>query len=140
MNDVQATRTALTDEECLRLLGSTSRGHLGFSRDALPAISPVRFALDGDRVVIAARHDSDHLPPSRGAVVVLGVDDQDDWAVTVVGPARAVTDPRAVVGLDALAWPAPPSRGDGHCYVVLQVGVLHGWRVAVRDSSSRRSA
>ncbi|MGY1735003.1 pyridoxamine 5'-phosphate oxidase family protein [Geodermatophilus sp. SYSU D00684] len=136
-------RTVLTDEECRRLLGTTSRGHLGFTRDALPAVSPVRFALDRDRVVIAAREDSDHLPPAGGAVVALGVDDPDErdgWAVTVVGPARTVTDPGALLTLDALAWPVPPTPGDGHCYVVLQVGVLRGWRTTARATAPRRSA
>jgi nitroimidazol reductase NimA-like FMN-containing flavoprotein (pyridoxamine 5'-phosphate oxidase superfamily) len=109
---VHTIREDLTDEECRRLLGATSRGHLAFTRDALPAIAPVRYAVDGDRLVIPARPDSDHLAPAGGAVVVLGIDDAEGdaaWAVTVVGPARTVADQDVR-------------------YVVLTIGVLRGWR------------
>lgn len=125
-----AGRVGLSEAECRALVGGTSRGHLGFTRDALPAIAPVRYAVDGDRVVIAARPDSDHLPPAGGAVVVLGVDDFDGeagWAVTIVGPARTVTDPAGVAALDLLLSPA---AGRPPCYVVLRAGVVRGWREA----------
>jgi hypothetical protein len=143
VDDSVSIRTPLTDDECRRLLGGTRRGHLAFTRDALPALAPVRYALDGDRVVIPAAPDSDHLLPARGAVVVLGVDDFDGesgWSVTVVGPARTVTDPADVASWDALGWPGPPSR-DGHCYVVLHAGVVRGWRsLPAPAGDPRRSA
>ncbi|GAB3315721.1 hypothetical protein GCM10027451_31760 [Geodermatophilus aquaeductus] len=135
-------REDLTGEECRRLLGTASRGHLAFTRDALPAIAPVRYAVDADRLVIPARPDSDHLLPPRGAVVVLGVDEFDGWSgwsVTVTGHARTVTDPAGVATWDALGWPGLPDADDGHCYVVLRAGVVRGWRTPAAPAP-RRSA
>ncbi|MGY1700265.1 pyridoxamine 5'-phosphate oxidase family protein [Geodermatophilus sp. SYSU D00766] len=143
MNDAVSTRTLLTVEECRHLLDGTRRGHLAFTRDALPAMAPVLYALDGHRVVMPASPESDHLLPARGAVVVLGVDDFDGesgWAVTVVGPARTVTDAVGVTALDALAWPVLPAADDGHCYVVLLAGVVRGWRTTGPPAPSPRSA
>ena len=132
MDGVTTSRVDLTAEECRRLLAGTRRGHLAFTRDALPAMAPVRYALDGDRVVIPAGSDSEHRLPGRGAVVALGVDDldaEDDsgWAVTVVGPARSVTDAAGLAACSALGWPRAPS-GEGRCYLVLQTTVIRGWR------------
>ncbi|NEM06266.1 pyridoxamine 5'-phosphate oxidase family protein [Geodermatophilus normandii] len=144
MTGVHTSREELTDDECRRLLGTTSRGHLAFTREAMPAIAPVHYAVDGERLVIPARPDSEHLLPPRGAVVVLGIDEFDGesgWSVTVVGPARTVTDPAGVATWDALGWPGAPAAGDGHCYVVLQAGVLRGWRTLRASATApRRSA
>jgi hypothetical protein len=140
VDDAVPIRTPLTDDECRRLLCGARRGHLAFTRDALPALAPVLYAVDGDSVVIPAGPDSDHLVPARGAVVVLGVDDFDGesgWSVTVVGPARTVTDPADVASWDGLGWPGPPSR-DGHCYVVLQAGVVRGWRSTTPPAADPR--
>ncbi|GAB3309880.1 hypothetical protein GCM10027451_20050 [Geodermatophilus aquaeductus] len=144
MTEAGTTRRHLSEEECRALLGSTSRGHLAFTRDALPAISPVHYALDGDRVVIPARPDSDHLPPAGGAVVVLGADGcsgDDEWAVTIVGPARTVADVASVGALQALDWTGRSITADGRRFVVLTIGVLRGWRTTrVPGPSSRRPA
>jgi len=131
VTDLGTVREDLTDGDCRRLLGSASRGHLAFTRDALPAIAPVHYAVAGERLVIPARPDSDHLLPPRGAVVVLGIDGCDGrsgWSVTVVGLARTVTDPADVAAWDTLGWTGPPAAADGHCYVVLHPGVVRGWR------------
>ncbi|MGY1778240.1 pyridoxamine 5'-phosphate oxidase family protein [Geodermatophilus sp. SYSU D00804] len=131
MTGTGTIRTSLDDGECRSLLGRGTHGHLAFTRDALPAIAPVRYALDGDRVVIPAAPDSDHLPPAGGAVVVLGVDGCDgdtEWSVTVVGPARTVTDAATAAALRARDWPRPLLVGDGHRFVLLTIGVLRGWR------------
>lgn len=143
---MNGVREDLSAEECHRLLGGTSRGHLAYTRDALPAIAPVRYAVDGDRVVIPAHRDSDHVVPAGGAVVVLGIDDcaaSSPWSVTVVGLARTVADPAGVAVCDALTWTELPVPGDGHCYVLLQAGVVRGWRmlpVPVTDPRARRDA
>ena len=42
--------------ECLRLLASAPMGRIAYTRNALPAVEPVRFALDsGHNLVNAAR-------------------------------------------------------------------------------------
>ncbi|MGX5654787.1 pyridoxamine 5'-phosphate oxidase family protein [Geodermatophilus nigrescens] len=144
MGTTGLVRRELGEEECRALLAGTSRGHLAFTRSAMPAISPVRFVLDGGRVVIPTRPDSDHVPPAGGAVVVLGVDGTDgpdgqpDWAVTVVGPVRTVHGAADLAACDALGWPVAPVPGDGHGYVVLTVGMVSGWRTEPADAAVRR--
>ena len=135
-------RQELSDDECRRLIAETGVGHLAYTRDALPAIAPVRFAVDGDRVAVPVSPGDEHLLPGRGAVVVLGVDDADGvqgWAVSVVGPARTVTDPAAVAGWDAAGWPRDPVLGDGHAYVVLHAVLVRGWRTVVTPVPAGRS-
>ncbi|SNS11049.1 Pyridoxamine 5'-phosphate oxidase [Geodermatophilus saharensis] len=125
-------RRDLSDEECRRLVAGARVGHLAFTRDALPAVVPVRYVVDGDRLAVPAHPGDDHLLPHRGGVVVLCVDQFDGdhgWAVSVVGPARTVTDPASVEAWDAAGWPRDPVPGDGHGYVVLQATILRGWRV-----------
>lgn len=124
-------RQELSDDECRRLVAAADVGHLAFTRDALPALAPVRFAVDGDRVAVPVHPGDEHLVLGRGAVVVLGVDQFDGehgWAVSVVGPARSVTDPAAVGVWDAAGWTVDPVPGDGHGYVVLHATVVRGWR------------
>ncbi len=124
-------RRDLSDEECRRLVARARAGHLAFTRDALPAIAPVRFAVDGDRIAVVVRPGDEHRVPGQGAVVVLGVDEFDGrqgWAVSVVGPARTVTDPAAVRTWDATSRLAGPVPEDRHGYVVLHATVVRGWR------------
>ncbi|MGY1699825.1 pyridoxamine 5'-phosphate oxidase family protein [Geodermatophilus sp. SYSU D00766] len=124
-------RQDLSDDECRRLVAGARVGHLAFTRDALPAVAPVRYLVDGDRVALPVRPGDDHLLPRRGGVVVLCVDQFDGehgWAVSVVGPARTVTDPAAVGAWDAAGELPDPVPGDGHGYVVLEATVVRGWR------------
>ncbi|MGY1669788.1 pyridoxamine 5'-phosphate oxidase family protein [Geodermatophilus sp. SYSU D00710] len=137
-------RQHLSDDECRRLVAGARVGHLAFTKDALPAVVPVRYVVDGDRLAVPARPGDDHLLPHRGGVVVLCVDQFDGehgWAVSVVGPARTVTDPAAVGAWDAVGWPGDPVPGDGRGYVVLQATVVRGWRtLPVAAPATRRPA
>ena len=42
----------LSRSQCVRVLESTDRGRLGLNVGALPTILPVRYAIDGDEVVM----------------------------------------------------------------------------------------
>ncbi|NEA30046.1 pyridoxamine 5'-phosphate oxidase family protein [Actinomadura bangladeshensis] len=86
-------------EECLALLRSAPVGRVVYTDQALPAIQPVTFVLDGDEaVVIRTAPGSKFDAALRGAIVAFEVDAFDPaartgWSVTAVGQARAVTDP-----------------------------------------------
>ncbi len=124
-------RRDLSDEECRRLVARAGAGHLAFTRDALPAIAPVRFTVDGDRIAVVVRPGDEPRLPGHGAIVVLGVDEFDGrqgWAVSVVGPARTVTDPAAVRLWDTTSALTRPVPGDRSGYVVLHATVVRGWR------------
>lgn len=113
-------RQELDVPECMRLLGTATVGRLGYTQAALPAVQPVSYAVADGAVVMPAVTGSAALAAVRGAIVVLtvdsfGADPADGWAVTVVGPARAI---------------------DG-C-VLLLPGLVSGWRrTPVADSRGR---
>jgi hypothetical protein len=57
----------LTEDECRWLLARAHVGWVGFTVQALPAIVPVRFAVDAGRVVIPVLPDSGQRAPARSA-------------------------------------------------------------------------
>jgi nitroimidazol reductase NimA-like FMN-containing flavoprotein (pyridoxamine 5'-phosphate oxidase superfamily) len=108
----------LSRPECLRLLSSTPIGRIVFTDRALPAVQPVAFCLDGERIVIRTGIGSKLAAATRDTVVAFEADEFDrhgrtGWSVTAVGHARAVRDPAELARLAALpliAW-APGMRG-----------------------------
>lgn len=88
-------KAALGVPECMRLLGTTAIGRLGFTEGALPVVQPVTYRLADGGVRIPAVPGSRVTSAIQDGIVVLGVDsfgtdDGDGWAVTVVGPIRLV--------------------------------------------------
>jgi uncharacterized protein len=129
----------LDDPSCRLLLRTARLGRLGFTRDALPAIQPVTFCLHRDEVVIAARPGGPLVSGTRGAVVAFQVDSIDaetctGWAVTVVGPSRAVSDPAEVALVERLPWPVHHRWPDA-CYISIAMGLVAGWRAGPRVSA-----
>jgi uncharacterized protein len=73
--------------ECLALLRTVSIGRLVFTRNALPAIRPVNFALYEDELVL---WPPDGLPVGHQEIVAFGADRIDDvggegWSVVLLG-------------------------------------------------------
>lgn len=89
---------ALSEDECVRLLGSVPLGRVAVTVGALPVVLPVNFSLlDGDVVFRTVAGTKFHAA-SAGAVVAFEVDSYDPdgssgWSVLVQGVARVVTDP-----------------------------------------------
>jgi nitroimidazol reductase NimA-like FMN-containing flavoprotein (pyridoxamine 5'-phosphate oxidase superfamily) len=87
----------LSRDECMRLMGTVPVGRIVYTRQAMPAVELVNFALvDGD-IVIRTHAEGKLAAATRGAVVAFEADSVDlarhvGWSVTVVGQARAVTD------------------------------------------------
>ncbi len=86
----------LTRDECLSILARHAFGRLAVAEDGQPAIFPVNYALDGDRVVFrsAAGSKLDHASLDR---VAFEVDEFDDdlasaCSVMVKGTAREITE------------------------------------------------
>ncbi|MET9390962.1 pyridoxamine 5'-phosphate oxidase family protein [Streptomyces sp. NPDC006624] len=90
---------ALERQECLRLLAKVPVGRVVYTRQALPAVLPVNFALDADAsVVLRTSPDSDLVAAVDGVVVAFEADEFDTaarsgWSVVVTGRATVVTDP-----------------------------------------------
>lgn len=108
----------LSAAECRALLTKTAIGRVVFTNRALPAIQPVNFFMDGDRLVIRTAAGSTLATAARDTTVAFEIDDFDvatrtGWSVVVVGRARVVTAPDARARLDALplrSW--VPGRHD----------------------------
>jgi nitroimidazol reductase NimA-like FMN-containing flavoprotein (pyridoxamine 5'-phosphate oxidase superfamily) len=85
--------------ECMRLLAKVPVGRIVYTRQALPAVLPVNFCLDGDgAVLLRASVLSPLVTAVDGAVVALEADEVDvtarsGWSVVVTGMANLVTDP-----------------------------------------------
>jgi uncharacterized protein len=97
----------LSRAECLRLLGTVPIGRLAYTRQALPAVDPVNFALDEGTIVIRTDAAGKLAAASRGAVVAFQADDLDlalrsGWSVTAVGRCEEVTDAGDIARLDQL--------------------------------------
>ncbi|MBC7274085.1 MAG: pyridoxamine 5'-phosphate oxidase family protein [Streptomyces sp.] len=90
---------ALDRRESMRLLAKAPVGRIVYTRQALPAVLPVNFAVDTDgSVVLRTAADSDLVRAVDGVVVAFEVDDYDaeaqtGWSVVVTGRADVVTDP-----------------------------------------------
>ena len=104
----------LGDDECLALLQTTPVGRIVFTHQALPAVQPVNYAMDGRDVIIRTSPGSKLAAAARSAVVAFEIDSYDaerrtGWSVVLVGQARRVTDPEEAAGLGALdLWPWVP--------------------------------
>jgi hypothetical protein len=86
----------LSEQECLRLLGSVAAGRLVYTARALPAVLPARHAVVG-RVLVVGVHDDDGIARAvlPGAVVAYesegpAPDGDVAWYVTAWGVARFV--------------------------------------------------
>lgn len=85
--------------ECLRLLAKVPVGRVVYTRQALPAVLPVNFALDTDSsVLLRTSAGSDLVQAVDGVVVAFEADEFDaqsrsGWSVVVTGRAAVVRDP-----------------------------------------------
>jgi uncharacterized protein len=104
--------------ECLRLLRTVPVGRVVFSQDALPAIQPVNFTLDGNNVIFRTSSGGKLAAALAGCVVAFEADEIDTtthsgWSVVVVGHASRIRDIDRLVALagpDSQPW--APGRTD----------------------------
>ncbi|MFD8595447.1 pyridoxamine 5'-phosphate oxidase family protein [Kitasatospora sp. NPDC059646] len=86
---------SLDPVQCLRLMARHSVGRLVYTRNALPAVQPVRYRLVDGGSVLVDRPDEELLRAVAGSVVAFQADEVDPadgsgWTVTVLGHADAV--------------------------------------------------
>ena len=80
---------------CLQLLAGAQRGRIAINLGALPIILPVRYVLDGERVLVSVTVGSALDRATDDAVVAFQVEDVDqhleqEWSVCAVGTAHRV--------------------------------------------------
>jgi uncharacterized protein len=87
----------LSRAEAIALLETEEVGRLVYTRRALPAVTPVNFAVRGDAVLFFTGSLSSLITAVRGAVVGFQADHFDraarcGWSVSVTGKAELVCD------------------------------------------------
>ena len=123
----------LSRDECMRLMGSVPVGRIVYTRQALPAVEMVNFALvDGD-IIIRTSSEGKLATATRGAVVAFEVDSVDlaehsGWSVTIIGQARAVTDGAELRRLEGTAPPSWVTRESDH-FIRISPSMVNGRHV-----------
>jgi hypothetical protein len=124
--DLDRAHLALDEQESIDLLRTTTIGRIAYSQAALPAIRAVSYSLLDESLVIPARAGSSLAQATRGAVVAFEADSYDPaartgWSVSVVGPSRVV--------------PVDRSEDPDSCLIVVQLGLVRGWRTTLSRSA-----
>jgi nitroimidazol reductase NimA-like FMN-containing flavoprotein (pyridoxamine 5'-phosphate oxidase superfamily) len=118
----------LSAAECWTILGAHAVGRVAFTEHAQPAIVPVDYTLDGERVVLKCVNES-LAANLDGQVVAFEVGDTDGptserRTVVVTGKATQVSSARA---LPAAGWARAPV--DGRTTVCISIGKVLGRRL-----------
>ena len=121
----------LSRDDCLALLATVPFGRIAFTYHAMPAVQPVDFLLDGDRIVIGVRPGSQLASAADNTIVAFQADQIDPvartgWTVTVIGRADEIRDEA-----DRSRTATPPLRrwadgGRDHMIQITQNRVLAG--------------
>jgi nitroimidazol reductase NimA-like FMN-containing flavoprotein (pyridoxamine 5'-phosphate oxidase superfamily) len=132
------TLEQLSRDECLQLMGQVVLGRIVYTRQALPAVELVNFALDNGDIIIRTDSSGKLAAATRGAVVAFEADSVDTathagWSVTIVGYSRAVTDSADIghleqVGLD------PWVPGNRDHFIRISPEIVNGRRISARGS------
>jgi uncharacterized protein len=132
----------MSRDESLHLMTSVPVGRIIYTRQALPAVELVNFAVyDGD-IIIRTDQSSKLAAATRGAVVAFEADNldvvrRDGWSVTVVGQSQEVTDPDEIGRLEQIglySW----DSGDRHHFIRISPGILTGRRLSAHGSEPLR--
>jgi nitroimidazol reductase NimA-like FMN-containing flavoprotein (pyridoxamine 5'-phosphate oxidase superfamily) len=125
----------LERDECLRLLGTVPVGRVIYTRQALPAVELVNFALDGGDIIFKTGDSGKLGAAVYGAVVAFEADNLDlmqrtGWSVTVVGQCQAVTDALEIQRLHAIGL-VPWAPGQRDHYIRIPPTIINGrWLVS----------
>jgi uncharacterized protein len=125
----------LTRDECLRLLGSVPVGRVIYTRQAMPAVELVNFALDGEDIIIRTGAGGKLGAAVYGSVVAFEADSLDyarhaGWSVTVVGLCQAVTNAGEIERLQAIGL-RPWAPGQRDHYIRIPPTIINGrWLVS----------
>lgn len=138
---VQRIQT-LTRGQCLALLSSVEIGRVVFTDQALPAILPVTFVVDGDAVVFRTSTGSRLARAADRAVLAFEADDvrpatHSGWSVVVTGQAEVESDPSQQARLDARLHAWVPGFKD--VFVRIPLTVVTGRQVDGAGSGERQA-
>jgi uncharacterized protein len=130
----------LSQGECLRLMALVPVGRIIYTRQALPAVELVNFALDHGDIIIRTDRSGKLAAATAGAVVAFEADSLDPssqagWSVTVIGHSHEVTDADEISRLEQIglsSW-AP---GEHEHFIRISPGILSGRQLCALTASS----
>lgn len=134
----------MSREECLRLMASVPVGRIIYTRQALPAVELVNFAVDDGDIIIRTDHSGKLAAATREAVVAFEADSLETdrhvgWSVTVVGESQEVTDPDEIGRLEQLGLRSWAPWGRDH-FIRIRPRILNGRRLSVDGLVDRHQA
>jgi len=122
----------LARDECLRLLATMTLGRVGVTSGALPAVLPVNFCVNEERVLIRTSVGTKLDAALRDCVVAFEVDDfnpvdHTGWSVMVTGVAHELggVETQAIAHAPLARW-AP--YGEGHT-IAIPTDIVSGRRI-----------
>ena len=88
-------------------MASVPVGRIIYTRQALPAVELVNFAIDRGEIIIRTDRSGELAAATRGAVVAFEADSLDPsgqvgWSVTVIGQSYQVTDASEISRLEQI--------------------------------------
>jgi hypothetical protein len=115
-------------------------GRIIYTRQALPAVELVNFALDHGDIIIRTDRSGKLAAATAGAVVAFEADSLDPssqagWSVTVIGHSHEVTDADEISRLQQIglsSW-AP---GEHEHFIRISPGILTGRQLCALTASS----
>ena len=130
----------ISQGECLRLMALVPVGRIIYTRQALPAVELVNFALDHGDIIIRTDRSGKLAAATAGAVVAFEADSLDPssqagWSVTVIGHSNEVTDADEISRLEQIglsSW-AP---GEHEHFIRISPGILSGRQLCALTASS----
>lgn len=134
--------------ECLRLLEGRIVGRIAGTFGALPVVVPVRYAMDGESIVLETGRSTTLGFATAGAVVAFEVDNLHEhghsgWTVMVTGVAEEIPDGPELERLRSLLPDETDERDERHeRFVRVSSELVSGRRThrAHRHSRSRAAA
>lgn len=123
----------LSREQALALLASVPVARVGLSMNALPAVLPVNFVLDGDEIIIRTAEGSKLDAALGHAVVALEADEFDPighvgWSVLVRGTSRVLAMPGEIEHARSLSL-RPWANEDSDRFVAISTDLVSGRRI-----------
>jgi nitroimidazol reductase NimA-like FMN-containing flavoprotein (pyridoxamine 5'-phosphate oxidase superfamily) len=113
----------LSPGECVDLLRTRSLGRVGLSAGSLPYVLPVRYVVDGERILMRTGLDTRMAAATKDAVVAFQVDAFDDdldagWSVLVQGRARDVSGSSPVEPAAEQVLSSWVGRSPARCFAI----------------------
>jgi hypothetical protein len=134
----------LSPPDCLALAATVPIGRIVFSDQALPAVQPVNFLLDGGCVIFRTGEGTKLAAVLRDTIVAFEIDDYDagtesGWSVTVVGRAESVIDTVEAARLAQLplrTW----AHGNRDRFIRVHPEYISGRRILAADAAGPDAA